>query len=172
MSSQPLQPELTIRTARPEDAEAICRLHVASIRVLCARDYTPEQIEAWAGPKRAADYVRGMETSEAMYVAEARGGLLGFGCRFVDELRALYVAPIPTGGGVGTTLLERIEDDALAAGIHLLQLHSTLTAAAFYEKRGYSRGEPFARVMRRVAIPCIPMKKQLGAQNSHPVEGI
>ena len=161
MSSQPLQPELTIRTARPEDAEAICRLHVASIRVLCARDYTPEQIEAWAGPKQAADYVRGMEAGESMYVAEADGELLGFGCRLGQELRALYVSPTATGRGVGTAVLKRIEDDAFAAEIRAIELHSTLTAASFYHARGYARGEPVARLMRGVAVPCIPMIKQL-----------
>lgn len=166
MSFELIQKELIIRPARPEDAEAICRLHVTSIRVLCAADYPPDQIEAWAGPKRAADYVRGLEAGEAMYVAKVRGEILGFGCRYGDELRGLYIGPTATGRGVGTSLLKRIEDDAVAAGIHLLQLHSTLTAAAFYEKRGYSRGEPVARVMRGVAIPCVPMKKHLGEQNS------
>lgn len=153
MSSQPLQPELMIRVARPEDAKAICRLHVASIRVLCTRDYTPEQIEAWAGPKRAADYVRGMEAGEAMYVAEARGELSGFGCRLGNELRALYVAPTATGGGVGTAILKRIEEDAFAAAIRALELQSTLTAASFYQARAYSRGEPVVMLMRGVAIP-------------------
>ena len=166
MSSELLQEDLIIRPARPEDAEAICQVHVRSIRVLCAQDYTPDQIEAWAGPKRAADYVRGLEAGEAMCAAEVRGEILGFGCRYGDELRGLYVAPTAVARGIGTFLLKRIEDDALAAGIHLMQLHSTLTAAAFYEKRGYSRGEPVARVMRGVAIPCIPMKKQLREQNS------
>lgn len=45
-------------------------------------------------------------------------------------------------------------------------LQSTLTAAAFYEARGYTRGEPVTRLMRGVAIPCIPMHKQFGEQNS------
>lgn len=161
MSSEPLQPRLTIRSARPEDAEAICRMHVASIRVLCARDYTPDQIEAWAGPKKAADYVRGLGAGEAMYVAEVDGELLGFGCRSGKELRALYVAPTVAGRGVGTALLERIEDDAFAAGIRALELQSTITAASFYQARGYTREEPVARLMRGVAVPCIPMRKTL-----------
>lgn len=156
---------MTIRAARPEDAEAICRVHVTSIRVLCARDYTPAQIEAWAGPKCAADYVRGLEAGEAIYVAETHGEIVGFGCRNGDELRALYIAPATTGRGVGTELLKRIEADALTAGIRSLWLHSTLTAAAFYQARGYIRGEPVARLMRGVPIPCIPMRKSLPDQH-------
>lgn len=165
MYSQPQESGLTIRAARPEDAEAICRVHVTSIRVLCARDYTPAQIEAWAGPKCAADYVRGLEAGEAIYVAETHGEIVGFGCRNGDELRALYIAPATTGRGVGTELLKRIEADALTAGIRSLWLHSTLTAAAFYQARGYIRGEPVARLMRGVPIPCIPMRKSLPDQH-------
>ena len=43
---------MLIRRATVDDAEAICDLHVRSIRGLCAADYTPPQIEAWASRKR------------------------------------------------------------------------------------------------------------------------
>ena len=36
-----------IRQARDEDALGIISVHVNSIRNVCAKDYTSEQIEAW-----------------------------------------------------------------------------------------------------------------------------
>ena len=56
--SGPVPMRFLVRFATPADAEAICRVHVASIRESCAGDYTPQQIEAWAGPKRPEDYIR------------------------------------------------------------------------------------------------------------------
>lgn len=43
------QKEIYIRQAKLEDAKGICQVHIASVRQLCARDYTLEQIEAWVG---------------------------------------------------------------------------------------------------------------------------
>ena len=37
----------TIRPATLADAEALCALHKASVRTLCAGAYTAEEIEAW-----------------------------------------------------------------------------------------------------------------------------
>lgn len=55
-----------------------------------------------------------------------------------------------------------MEADALASGIKVLRLHSTLNATPFYRGRGYVAGEPVGRLMRGVEIPCVPMCKTLG----------
>ena len=39
--------EINLPLAQPEDAEAVCDVHIASIRILCAKDYTYDKIEAW-----------------------------------------------------------------------------------------------------------------------------
>lgn len=40
---------INIRRAQHKDALEIIDSHVRSIREICEKDYTPEQIEAWAG---------------------------------------------------------------------------------------------------------------------------
>lgn len=165
MPPPPDPPRFDVRAARTGDAESICHVHVGSIRVLCARDYTDRQIEAWAGPKRPEDYVRAMDAGETIYVAEAQGEILGFACRSADELRGLYVAPTAVRRGVGTALLECIEAEAGAEGIQMLRLQSTLTAASFYRARGYVADGLGERLMGGVAIPCVPMHKPLIRQS-------
>src|SRR5215212_3823690 len=59
-----------IRPATPSDADAICAVHVASIRGLCATDYTTEQIDGWAGAKHPDRYRQAMAEGERMFVAE------------------------------------------------------------------------------------------------------
>ncbi|RUR78275.1 hypothetical protein ACF3DV_03955 [Chlorogloeopsis fritschii PCC 9212] len=44
--SEQLLKEIKIRPATLEDAAAICHVLVISVRELCARNYTPKEIEA------------------------------------------------------------------------------------------------------------------------------
>jgi putative acetyltransferase len=159
--SEPKTAGLTVREASAADAEGIWHLHVRSIRELCAAGYTPQQIDAWAGPKRPEHYRQALAGGEVMYVAEAEGELLGFVCAEADEIRGLYVAPAVVGQGVGSALLKRIEADAHERGLKELRLHSTVNAVRFYAARGYVAGERTIRMMGAVSIPCIPMVKPL-----------
>ncbi|MBF2004206.1 MAG: hypothetical protein IGS49_01680 [Chlorogloeopsis fritschii C42_A2020_084] len=54
--SEQLLKEIKIRPATLEDAAAICHVHLTSVRVLCARDYTPKEIEAWIGDRSLENY--------------------------------------------------------------------------------------------------------------------
>jgi putative acetyltransferase len=152
---------LNIRIASTADAEAICRLHVESVRVNCAPDYTPEQIEAWAGPKQPQHYIDGMNRGEFMLVAEENDQIIGFAALAGDEMRALYVSPKFLRRGIGKALLRGIEEEALRQGINPLKLESTITAERFYESQGFKRGRPNVHVMKGVDIPCVEMSKAL-----------
>lgn len=55
---------MSIGRAAPEDVDAIHRVHVASIRRLCARSYTPEQIESRTRGLRPEAYAKGMDGLE------------------------------------------------------------------------------------------------------------
>ena len=160
-----------IRRAAPADAEAICAVHVASIRGLCAGHYTAAQIDAWAGGKRPELYARAMEQGEAMFVAEllppAAGGagsatVIGIGTAQGGEVRAVYVHPDHVGRGVGSALLKAVEAHARAEGISVLRLHSTLNARSFYAAYGYQdEGEAVFPLRPGVELPCVKMSKRL-----------
>ena len=66
MKADPIE----VRLATPADAEEIHRVHLASVRTLCARDYTPEQIQAWAGFRHPDNYRRWL----AAMIAQTREG--------------------------------------------------------------------------------------------------
>ena len=152
-----------IRPATPDDADALCDLHVRSIRVLCAADYTPEQIEAWCRPKSPEKYRKAMtEGAETMFVAAADdGSLAGFAAFKGDELYGLYVGPDSIRRGVGRRLLETLEAAARRAGTAQLRFRSTLTAVPFYVRCGYEKGEYTCARMSGVQIPCVWMTKKL-----------
>ncbi|MEO6876077.1 MAG: hypothetical protein ABI222_14765, partial [Opitutaceae bacterium] len=67
-----------LRFATEADAAALCVMHIRSIREVCAQDYSPEQIEAWTGPKRPEHYFDSIR-GQRLILAEQRGRIAGFG---------------------------------------------------------------------------------------------
>ncbi len=158
---------VSIRRAIHEDAEAIIETHVRSIRETCFKDYTPEQIEAWAG--RSFKKYLWCQTMDRDFVwsVEIEGKVQGFGhLALMDEISGeimgLYFTPELQGRGAGKKLLQIIKDEARIRGIKELNLYATITARKFYETQGFMQipGD-FSIEMRGVQIPCHPMKCQL-----------
>jgi putative acetyltransferase len=152
-----------IRPGTPEDAEAIWRVRLASIRDLCSADYTPEQIKAWAGRKRPEDYERAIAAGERFWVAVDGEEIVGFSRVSADTLYGLYVAPSRLRRGIGTALLRAAEASARQAGVAELRLGSTLNAEAFYRRQGYAGAGRTSRAMNGVDVPCVRMSKRLDA---------
>jgi putative acetyltransferase len=156
-----------VRPAVPSDADAICAVHVASIRGLCAADYTAEQIDGWAGAKHPDGYRRAMAAGERMFVAELQPGgagnlVIGLAGVHGNEVRAVYVHPDHVGRGVGGALLAALEEQALSDGFETLLLHSTLNARSFYLKHGYrDEGDAVFELRPGLHLPCVKMTKPL-----------
>jgi putative acetyltransferase len=152
-----------VRRVRPEDAAAICHIHMTSVRQLCARDYTPEHIEAWVGKLTPAVYENIIdEWGETMFVAEQAGTVIGCSALSGHEVRAVYVEPLYVRQGVGTRLLNVLEQEASALGIVKLTLTASLNAEQFYLERGYHVVERSRHTLPcGTKIPCILMEKYL-----------
>src|SRR5829696_3096532 len=152
---------MLIRPATVDDADEICDLHIRSIRVLCAAEYTAEQIEAWAGRKKAEQYRQAMtDGGETVFVAvDERDRIVGFVAFKGAEIYGLYVAPESVRRGAGSALLDAAEAAMRAAGVAQVRFRSTLTAVTFYTRQGYHCGGDAVSRMSGVAIPCVWMTK-------------
>lgn len=152
-----------IRKALVSDTEAICRVHKNSIRVLCAGAYSPEQIEAWIGPRVPKDYEQFLR--EAIFlVADADGVVAAFAILnpTTGELHALYVDPGHVGKGIGMELLRAVETEARVCGLSVIALNATLNSESFYERHGYSsRGAAINELPGGAELPCVRMEKAL-----------
>ena len=153
----------TIRRAEPRDATAIIRAHVRSIREICSPDYTPEQIEAWAGRHFKEHLWHQTIDRDFVWVLELDSVVQGFAhlalmSEDIGEVMGLYLSPEAKGLGAGKQLLSIIKKEAVINGLNELQLHSTVTAKTFYELNGFKQsGSDTTVEMRGVAIPCYPM---------------
>jgi putative acetyltransferase len=151
-----------IRPAVASDASGICRVHQRAVRVLCRADYTPAQIEAWIGPRRAEDYIAAMNSGENLWVAEISGAVVGFAGLKDDEVTAVYVDPVHARHGLGQALLEAVEQSARTHGVQGLVVEASLNAVPFYRRAGYGAEEPRTHRLRSgIAIPCVRMTKRL-----------
>jgi ribosomal protein S18 acetylase RimI-like enzyme len=131
-----------LRHATPADLEALLPL-VADFHAHEALDTAPETRRAAMGrllrePQRGR-VVLLEDPSLAGYGVVAFGYSIEFGgvYAFVDEL---YVRPERRGKGLGTRLLDRLEDEARQAGstaVHLEVADVNARAQRLYERRGY-----------------------------------
>lgn len=153
----------TVRRAREEDCEGIWRVHTRAIKELANSHYTPEEIEAWAGPRQPRHYAESIRAKE-FYVAEEGGVVLGFGTLNdkQHEIEAVYVSPQAVRRGVGSAILRRLEERARELGVKSLKMDASLNAVPFYKSEGYeSEKEMTHRLASGVEIRCVLMTKAL-----------
>jgi GNAT superfamily N-acetyltransferase len=79
-----------------------------------------------------------------------------------ETLGAIYVAASAGGRGVASALMKTLEAKARELGMRALRMESSLTAAPFYVKHGFSeldRGEH--RLAGGILMACVKMEKPL-----------
>ncbi len=152
---------LKIRRARQEDCHSIGSVHAAAVRAISTALYTPDEIQAWAVPRKPESYEESIRSKD-FFVADEDGAILGFGVlnQEIAEVEAVYVSPGAVRRGIGLELLRKLEERARAQGIQQLSLNASLNAVPFYEKAGYvAQQRAKYRLLTGVEIACVPMLK-------------
>jgi N-acetylglutamate synthase-like GNAT family acetyltransferase len=155
-------PGLQIRDFQPTDALEIMRLFQDTVRNVNARDYTPEQIDAWA--PAILDEPRWHERLRAnfTYVAEANGQMVGFGELQRDGgIHTLYVHHQHQSMGIGSRLLSDMETRARALGARRLYTAASLTAYGFFQRRGFKLVRAQDVELRGVSLRNFVMERAL-----------
>jgi len=128
---------MRLRQATAADVPAMVDLHGRAVREVCAREYAPEQIEEWLANPREENIGRHVATGLVYVCVDDGGAVVGFAERRGESIATLYVDPRHHGHGVGSMLLQRLEEDARAEGLTELTTHSTTNAVTFYERHGF-----------------------------------
>ena len=127
---------MKLRPYDPADCAEMAQLFYDTVHTVNARDYTPEQLCAWAtGEVDLADWDRSFRAHRTLVAAE--GELLaGFGDLDVEQgyLDRLYVHRDHQGEGIATALCDALEG---AAPNRPITTHASITARPFFERRGY-----------------------------------
>ena len=126
---------MKIRTYRPADSVPLMTLFYDTIHTVCAGDYSPAQLDAWAPADRdSAAWDRSLK-SRTTLVAEENGQILGFGNIGPDGyLDLLYVHRDWQHRGVAAALCDFLET---LYPVDRVTVHASKTARPFFEARGY-----------------------------------
>ena len=148
---------MTIRTMTAADADAAAGLFREAVLRLCAGEYTPEQLAAWAAAADDRERWAASFAGHTALCAEIGGALAGFADLDGQYLDRLYVSPDFSGRGVATALCDALEP--LAGGV--ISTHASKTIRPFLERRGYCviRAQTVER--RGVRLENYIMKKPL-----------
>lgn len=135
-----------MREYREDDAGPICRLFYETVRSVNLRDYSPEQVGAWApAPPDPATW-HGRMSGRHTLVAEDENGVAGFVELEEDgHLDMLYCRGDSVGRGVGSRLYAAAEERAGELGLSVIFTEASITARPFFERHGF-------RVVRRNVV--------------------
>lgn len=126
---------MKLRSYRPSDCPELAELFYETVHTVNARDYTREQLDAWAtGQVDLGQWNRTLEEHHTV-VAEEDGRIVGFGdMDGTGYLDRLYVHKDFQGRGIAAAIC-----DALEGGVSVgrLWVQASITARPFFERRGY-----------------------------------
>jgi len=126
---------MVLRDYTPSDCEILAELFFNTVHNINVKDYSEEQINAWANGHIDLNQWNNSFLSHNTVVAEIAGVIVGFGD--IDQtgyLDRLYVHHSFQRKGIATAICNKLEQSINAAKI---VTHASITAKGFFEKRGY-----------------------------------
>ena len=126
---------MILRDYVPGDCKALAELFYDTVHKINARDYSQEQLNAWATGRVDLEEWNRSFLSHHTVVAEIDGTIVGFGD--MDDtgyLDRLYVHAGFQRRGIASAICGRLEE---ACHAEKITTHASVTAREFFEKRGY-----------------------------------
>ncbi len=129
---------IRVRDYRPSDLEAQIELRRGSIRQIAGRDYSYEQIMAWAPDTVDREAAAARNLSRRVWVAEIGEITVGYTDLVRNgHLDRMYVHADFQRLGVASALLSRVENAAKELDLPRLYSEVSITAKPFFERRGF-----------------------------------
>ena len=125
---------MIIRQYRNEDCDVVSKLFYETVHSVNAKDYTAEQLSAWANNIDSLKVRRNDLLKQHTLVAEMNGVIVGFGS--IDKsgyLDLLFVHKEFQNQGIATALCNVMEKS-----YSVIKTYASITAKPFFENRGYS----------------------------------
>lgn len=129
---------IQIRPYKASDARTLRELYTETVRNVNRRDYTQEQICAWAPVDLNHSLWDTQITSLNPYIAELDGKIVGYTDLQPDGLiDHFFCHHEHQGQGVGRALMQHVLVEAQRRCIKLLYAQVSITARPFFERMGF-----------------------------------
>lgn len=159
---------ITIRNYRYSDVPQISRLYYETVHHINARDYSPEQITAWAPYVYSNAFWLGrFKNYDCVLVAEAREHVVGFAeLEANGRIDCFYVHHQLQRRKIGTALIAELERLAANRGIHRLHAAVSISARPFFEKTGFTALRELNKHYRTAWFRQYLMEKRIQVQQA------
>lgn len=124
---------MNIREYIPSDCRQLAELFYQTVHSINAKDYTKEQLNAWATGNVDLEQWNICFLKHYTLVAVENGIIVGFGD--IDNtgyLDRLYIHRDFQGQGIASSLCDQLEN-----GFNKITTHASITAKPFFISRGY-----------------------------------
>ncbi len=151
---------VTIRNYQVSDAKALWEIFFHTVRNINVRDYTQEQVEAWA--QSSFDFALWQKRMDGLqpFVAELDGQVVGYTdlqpSGLVDHFFCHHEYQ---GQGVGRALMEHVFAVGRVRGVSRYFSEVSITARPFYERMGFKVVNEQQVDMRGVTLTNYVMEK-------------
>lgn len=161
--------KVEIRRAVLDDAFAIHLAHMKSIREICSKDHSPEEVNVWGNRLYKEEERHASIKDQFVYVVLIENVIEGFiHFNFTDLSKneiyifALYLTLNAKSCGVGRKFIDIVFLECKNSSVKKVSLHSTITAHDFYQKMGFKDTAPMTTVaVAGQPVRCIPMAKEI-----------
>jgi putative acetyltransferase len=153
---------IIVRPYLPSDLGLVIDLFTQTVRRINCRDYSPEQIAAWA--PRPPDHAYWLKRLEGLtiWVAESDRQIVGFcGLGAEGHVDMLYVDYRFQRRGVARLLYQQVEVEARRTGARRLFTEASITARQFFERMGFKILREQTVQLRGAAFTNFAMEKNI-----------
>ncbi|QVQ51187.1 GNAT family N-acetyltransferase [Spiractinospora alimapuensis] len=160
---------MQIRAYRPSDARPTLDVFRRAVHQTARRDYTEEQVDAWAPELIDVDVWAARRAQAETLVAVADDHVLGF-CDLDPQghIDMLFVDPAWGRRGVASQMLDRVMARARARGLKTLTTYASLTARPFFERHGFTVTEERWPEVRGVRMRNFAMVRRVAGDRGSP----
>jgi len=161
------QSSMPIHNFHPGDEPALRAVFHSSVHALACKDYTAEQLDAWAPREYDAglwgERIRGNQP----FIAEIEGHIAAYAdLQASGQIDHFFVAGAYAGRGAARALMAHIHQAAASRGITHLFADVSLTAEPFFRKSGFVVEARQLVEVRGVVLANARMYKELPALDS------
>ena len=149
---------MIIRKYVSEDCKQLADLFYETVHSVNAKDYTSEQLYAWADGSADLEMWDKSFIEHYTLVAVKDGYIVGFGN--IDKsgyLDMLFVHKDYQGQGIASSICDRLEETITTDKI---TTHASITAKHFFERRGYKSVKEQQVIRNGIQLTNYVMEKQ------------
>ncbi len=160
--------DIVIETPTLDDMLATQHAHARSIREICGKDYSPEQIKGWSDVQYMAEHFGKAITKDFYRIVRCEGTVEGYihaglqEDRKTGEIHGFYLTPKVAGQGIGRQLISLSLEYLKSQNPERIFISATVTAQKFYEHMGFKTVSNLkTHDVRGTPIECYDMEMHL-----------